>query len=291
MANIQLLLVVILWGASFVVAKIVLEYFTPVETLTARLVLAIIVLEIISSAKKIRFEFNRSDLPVLLFASIVLSLHFFIQITGLNITSATNTGWLIATAPIFIAAASYLFLNEKLRLLQILGILVATVGVVLLVSKGRPCQMDWLKSVGDWLILISGVTWTIYTIATRNVSRRMNPVTMLMLLLALPTIGFSVYVLATSDLTKFIAIPPKILIAILTYGILTMGIGHWLWLEGLSKKGAAKAGAFIYLEPIVTTVTALVLLGEKLTILSYIGGLLIIGGVVLVERRLKIARQ
>ena len=291
MADIKLLLVVILWGASFVLAKMVLEYFTPVETLAARLVLAIIVLETITSAKKIRIEYNRSDLPVLLLASFVLSVHFFIQITGLNYTSATNTGWLIATAPIFIAAASYLFLKEKLRLLQILGIMVATVGVVLLVSKGRPGQLDWLKSVGDWLILISGITWTIYTIVTRNVSRHMNPVSMILFLLILPTIGFSAYVLATSDLAKFMTIPPKILIAILTYGILTMGVGHWLWLEGLSQKGATKAGAFIYLEPIVTTLTALVLIGEKLTLLSYIGGFLIIGGVVLVEQRLKLSRQ
>ena len=84
MADIKLLLVVILWGASFVLAKIVLEYFTPVETLAARLVLAIIVLEIITSAKKIRIEYRRLDLPVLLLASFVLSVHFFIQITGLN---------------------------------------------------------------------------------------------------------------------------------------------------------------------------------------------------------------
>ena len=93
MANVQLMMVVILWGASFVLAKIVLEYLTPVETLAARLILAVIVLKIIISAKRIRLKINRDDVAVLLFASIILSLHFFIQITGLNYTSATNTGF------------------------------------------------------------------------------------------------------------------------------------------------------------------------------------------------------
>ena len=291
MANVQLMMVVILWGASFVLAKIVLEYLTPVETLAARLILAVIVLKIIISAKRIRLKINRDDVAVLLFASIILSLHFFIQITGLNYTSATNTGWLIAVAPVFIAIASYLFLKEKLRSLQIVGILIATVGVILLVSKGHPGRLDWLKSSGDWLILVSGITWTIYTIATRNITRRINPVNMIFVLLLIPTFGFCIYVLFTMDLHKFLTMPPKVLAAILAYGILSMGVAHWLWLEGLSKKGAAKAGAFIYLEPIVTTITAIILINEKLTALSYFGGLLIIGGVYLVQSKMKSAQQ
>ncbi len=193
MANFQLMMVVILWGASFVLTKIALEYLTPAETLTWRLVLAVIVLAIIASMKKVRLKIPRSDWPVLLFAAAVLSLHFLIQINGINHTSATNTGWLIATAPIFIAVASYFILNEQLRVLQLGGILIAAIGVVLLVSKGRPGQLDWLKSTGDWMILASCVTWTVYTISTRNIARRLDPLNMILALLVLPAIGFSTY--------------------------------------------------------------------------------------------------
>lgn len=285
MANVQLLIVVLLWGTSFVLAKILLNFLNPAEILAGRLIMALIVLRTIMHHKNIKSNINRKDRPFILLASFILSLHFLLQITGLNFTSATNTGWLIVVAPVFIAIASYLFLKEKLKFVQIGGIVIATIGVILLISEGKLNSLDWISSIGDWMILVSGITWTVYTLSTRNLSRRMEPLGLIYKILFLPTIGFIIYVVLTSSVSKFLSLPLQPIIAFLIYGFLSMGIAHWLWLEGVSKKGAARAGTFIYLEPLVTTIAAIFLLNERLDLWGYLGGLVIVLGVYLVEKK------
>ncbi|UCD17049.1 MAG: DMT family transporter, partial [Candidatus Zixiibacteriota bacterium] len=133
MANLILLTVVVLWGVSFVGTKMALAYLTPVEVVTIRILLALPVLRIVLALKKGKIVFTGSDYKILLTASLILGVHFLIQAVGLNYTTATNTSWLIATIPVFIAGTSYIFLRERLTFRKIGGIAIAAAGVVLLV--------------------------------------------------------------------------------------------------------------------------------------------------------------
>jgi drug/metabolite transporter (DMT)-like permease len=243
------------------------------------------VLYLILRLKKIRVTARRSDIIVIVPASIILGGHFIIQALGLVYTTATNTAWLIATTPVFIAAASYFFLKEKLTPVKIVGVIVATIGVILLVSGGRLNSLDWLTSVGDWIILSSCITWTIYTTITRNISRRLKPLPLLFLLLILPTILLPLYVVSTTSLSKFAQLPLSIFGVLIFLGVFTLALAHWLWLEGLSRKGTANVGVYLYFEPVVTTLVAIPILGENLTIFAVFGAILILTGVYLVERR------
>jgi len=285
MVNVMLLTVVILWGVSFVGTKMALAYLTPTEIIAVRVVLGLLSLRFILALKRTRPRFERADLWVLLFSSIILGLHFWIQAVGLDYTTATNTGWLIATIPVFIAGASVLFLREKITSRRAAGIAMAAFGVILLVSKGRLDRLDWLQSYGDWLILVSCVTWTVYTIATRNISRRCNPLVLTYLLLIPPTLFLILSVLLTSSPAAFIRLPISIILVLVFLGVFCLGMAHWLWVEGLARKGATDAGVFIYLEPLVTTAVAVPVLNEQLTFFTIVGGVLIIGGVYIVERR------
>ncbi len=283
--SIVLLIAVTLWGASFIGTKMALEYLTPIEIVAIRLLMGTPFLYLIMKFKRIKLKFRQTDLYIIIPASIILGGHFIIQALGLIYTSATNTAWLIATIPIFIAMAAYLIYKEKLTYQKIAGIVIATVGVIFLVSKGNLSDLNWLKSIGDWIILLSCLSWTIYTIITRNISRRMNPLGLLFCLLLLPTIFLPVYVVWSTPLSKFEHLPLSILAVLLFLGIFTLALAHWLWLEGLARKGTANVGVYLYFEPIVTTLAAIPLLGEKLAVFSILGAFLIIGGVYLVERR------
>jgi len=284
MTNILLFLAVTFWGLSFIGTKMALEYLSPTEIIAVRLLLGTPILAGVLRAKNLRFGFRKSDIAALIVASIVLGVHFVIQALGLIYTTATNTAWLIATIPVFIAAASYIFLKEKLNTRKITGIVIATAGVILLVSRGDPGNLDWLKSAGDWIILSSCITWTVYTIITRNMTRIYNPLTVSTALLLIPAAGLIILTLITTPLSKFYNLPPNIIIVLLILGIFCLGLAHWFWLEGLSKKGAAETGVFLYFEPIVTTVAAIPLLGEKLSVPAIIGAVLILSGVYLVEK-------
>jgi drug/metabolite transporter (DMT)-like permease len=285
MINLLLVIAVTLWGLSFIGTKMALEYLTPVEIIAVRLLLGTPVLYAVIRLKGIEIQFRKADYIVIVPASIILGGHFVIQALGLIYTTATNTAWLIATIPIFIAVMSRIFLKERLTRQKILGIALATLGVILLVSRGRWADLDWLNSVGDWIILSSCITWSVYTIITRNITRSHSPLTLIFSILLLPAVLLPLYTVISTPITKFAELPPSIVGILIFLGVFCLGIAHWLWLEGLSKKGATEVGVFLYFEPVVTTLAAIPILGEGMTVFALSGAVLILAGVYMVERR------
>jgi len=284
LARALMLLTVTLWGWSFVATKICLGYMTPLEVIGLRYVLGLPALLGIILAKRVRFYLAPKDLGLVFLASIVITAHFLIQITGIKYTTATNTGWLIAVTPLALAALSLVFLKERITRNAVVGIVVATGGIVLLVSRGHLRELTWLRSTGDWLVLGSAHTWAIYTVLTRNVARRYNP-----LLVSFAVLGFSSVVIVgsmafTSDWDKFAHLPLEPIIAILFLGIACLALAFWFWQEGVVRLGAARAGFFLYLEPLATTALAVPYLHEPFGFFPAVGGLMVLAGVYLTEK-------
>ena len=285
LARFLLLFTVVIWGWTFVATKIMLQYVTPTELLGLRMLIGLPILFVVILAKKVKFNFSGREHMNLLLGSAIITLHFLIQFTGLKYTSATNTGWLIAVTPLIMAVLSFLFLKERIGINEFIGIGLATVGVILLISKGHLGRIGWLESVGDWLVLGSAFTWAFYTVATRDLSRSKNPVAVtfgIMLPTGIVIIG---YLLFAADWHKFLDLPMKAILALIYLGVFGTALGHWFWQEGVAKIGAARAGIFLYLEPVATTTLAVPYLGEEFGIATAVGGLLVLAGVYWAQRK------
>jgi drug/metabolite transporter (DMT)-like permease len=68
-------------------------------------------------------------------------------------------------------------------------------------------------------------------------------------------------------------------------GLISLAIAHWFWQEGVARVGAARAGLFLYLEPLATTALAVPLLHEQFGAFAVIGGIMVLGGVYWSQRR------
>lgn len=279
-----LLVTVVVWGSTFVATKICLQYLSPAEIFGLRLLLAIPVLAGMIVTQKIKLMFSSAEWRTLLLGSGVLTLHFLIQIVGLQYTTATNTGWIIAVTPLVIAVLSYFFLHESIRSADVVGILIATSGILLLMSKGEFTTFTWLSSTGDWLILATAHTWAIYTVVGRNVSRSHNPIAVTFGFMLPAAIVMAVYMAFTSDWGKIVHLPLEPLIAIVFLGVVAMAMANWWWQKSIAAIGAAKAGVFLYLEPLATTALAVPLLHESFGVFTALGGLLVLGGVYISQR-------
>lgn len=288
LARFYLISCVIFWGWSFVATKICLNYMTPVELIGLRFLTGVPVLYAIVKAKGIRFDFTPRAKRSIALGSLILTVHFLIQITGLKYTSATNTGWIISVSPLVMAVLAFLFLKEKIGRNTIIGIAVATIGILLLVSRGKPGNLDWLSSVGDWLVLGSAHTWALYTVAVRDVTRSQNPLAVTFWVMMPSGVVVLGYMLFTSDWSAFLHLPADGLLAILYLGIPALALAHWFWQEGLAEVGAAKAGIYLYLEPLATTALAIPMLNEEFGVFAALGGLMVLAGVYLAERRKRI---
>lgn len=283
--RVVLFLCVVIWGWTFVFTKIALGYLSPEELLGLRLLTGLPVQLAVILAKRLKVDFTARQYRHILLGGAIITVHFLIQITGIKYTSATNTGWLIAVSPLVLAVLSYLFLKEKIGGRLSLGIVLASLGVLLLISKGHFTEFSWLKSIGDWLVLGSAFTWAIYTVVTRDLSRRGNPLVVTFAILLPATVLMTAYMIPTSDWSYFLHLPARAVWSVLFLGVLGMGVAHWFWQEGVARLGAAKAGVFLYIEPLATTALAVPYLHEKFGLFSALGGILVLGGVYVAQGR------
>ncbi|MCL6495247.1 MAG: DMT family transporter [Ignavibacterium sp.] len=278
------MLAVIFWGASFIATKFLLEEISPESIISLRLILAIALLTAVALFTKADFRINlRNHLQILLLAAVAV-FHLWIQITGLKYTTAANTGWIIGTAPIFIALLGFIFLKEKLNLIKITGIAIAFIGLILLVGKGNPMNINLVKNIGDLLVLFSSFTWGVYSIINKKISLNYSPlmtILYLFILMALIIIPFNINQKVIDSVIHLSTVGWT---SILFLGLLCSGVSYVIWAYSLREMESAKVGAYLYLEPFVTVLSAWLFLKEEITLLMLFSGLLIILGVYVVNK-------
>jgi drug/metabolite transporter (DMT)-like permease len=206
--------------------------------------------------------------------------HFVLQLTGLRQTTAINTGWIIAFTPLTLAVLSWIVLRERIGR----GIAIATLGIVLLVSRGDPAELGWMRNVGDWMILVSTFTWALYTVTTRNVVTRRDPLVVTAGISLAAAICIVVPFISGFDGERILSLSGRGLASLLYLAVAGSVLGQWFWQAGVAKLGAARAGLYLYLEPIATLMLAVPMLGEPFGLWVGIGGALVLAGVYLGQR-------
>jgi drug/metabolite transporter (DMT)-like permease len=274
-----LLTAVIIWGWTFVATKILVAEIGPLEIFALRLALGLPFLGGVLLVKRVPLRFAREDIPALLAGGAVFTLHFLIQIAGLVTATAINTSWIISVSPLALAVLSFLFLRERIGWRGAIGIAIATLGIVLLVSNGSPANLGWLRSTGDWLVLTSAHTWAIYTVVTRNLAARRNPLAVTFGILLIAAAFTAVLFAVTGDSVDLTALSSRGMAALLYLAIPGLALGQWFWQEGVSRLGATRAGIYLYLEPLATLMLAVPLLGEPFGVFTALGGGLVLAGV------------
>ena len=212
-ARVFLVVAVVIWGWTFIATKVCLRYLSPAELLSLRFQIALPVLLAMILARGTRLSLRR-DAGRTLLGSALITLHFLVQITGLRYTSATHTSWIIAVTPLVIALLARTLLGERIGWATASGMGVATLGILLLVSGGRPSALTAPSSVGDWLVLASAHTWALYTIATRDLARRQDSLAVTFLIL-LPATVVSVPAMAVEfDWSRLARLPLEAVITL-----------------------------------------------------------------------------
>ncbi len=282
-ARILLLAAVAVWGSTFVASRICLAYLDPLDLVGLRFAIGVPLLAAWLVVRRPSLDFGGRDLPRLALAASIITVHFLLQAVALQYTTASRTSWIIAVAPLIIAFLAARWLGEAGSRRLWGGIALATIGLVLLITDGDLGALDGIRSLGDGLVLLSAFTWAFYTLATRDLSRSRDPLLVTALVtLPLSLLGFGL-ALDPSRLALWSALPGRTLIALGFLG-LAGTLAQWFWQIGIARIGAARAGVFLYIEPIVTLALAIPLLGETLGLVALVGGILVLVGVGWAER-------
>ena len=279
-----ILLAVVFWGTSFVATKTVLLEIKPVTVIILRLILASILLTIIALSTKRSFSVNLKSHGWIFILALIATFHLWIQVTGLQYTTASNTGWIIGTAPIFMAILGLIFYKEKVTFLQLTGILIAMFGLLLLIGKGNILNIDLIENKGDLLVLGSAFTWGVYSMVNKKISLTYSPLMTILYLFLMMAIIIIPFNLNSETFNSVINLSFTGWISILFLGLFCSGIAYVIWAQALRDMESAKVGAFLYFEPFVTVLAAWALLSESITLIMILSGLLITFGVFIVNK-------
>lgn len=289
LAYLEAIFAVVIWGGTFIATKIALQEVSPATIVWVRFAIGVVILGAAMLARKQFAIPEGSDLAYLaLLGFLGVTFHQWLQATGLQTAQATTTAWIVATTPVFIALLGWLVLKEKFGPLRILGIALAAFGVLLIVSKGGLASLasGRFGTPGDFLIFISAVNWAVYTILARRELGRHPAARMIFFVMLFGWLFTTVWIFGFGPgLSELPRISVQGWAAILMLGIFGSGLAYIAYNDALQALPASQLGVFLNIEPLVTTLLAAVMIGEAITLLTLVGGAVIILGVWLVNRK------
>jgi drug/metabolite transporter (DMT)-like permease len=284
----EALFAVVVWGGSFIATKIAVGQISPTALVWLRFAMGIpLILFAVVLRKQFAFPKGNEWWYFALLGFLGISFHQWLQSNGLQTAQATTTAWIVATSPAFIAILGWMVLKEKLSLLQSSGIVLAMVGVLAVVSKGNlsAIAVGQFGTYGDFLILISAVNWAVFSILSRRGLKTHPSTRMTFWVMALGWMFTSVTFIAGRNYTEFTQLDSRGWMAIIYLGIFTTGLAYIAWFDALSQLSAAQTGAFLFIEPLTSVVVAAIILSEQITLVSVLGGVVILFGIWMVNRQ------
>ena len=280
---------VVIWGGTFIATKIALQEASPATIVWLRFAMGVVIL---GAAVLLRRQFalpERGDIAYLaLLGFIGVTFHQWLQATGLQTAQATTTAWIVASTPVFIAILGWLVLHERFGPARVAGIVLAALGVLIVVSKGRFGALASGKegTIGDFLIFISAINWAVYTVLSRRELGRHPAARMMFYVMLFGWLFTTVWIFGFGPGVRELAgLSSRAWIAILMLGIFGSGLAYIAYYDALQALPASQLGAFLNIEPLVTTMLAAAMIGEAITGITLLGGAAILLGVYLVNRR------
>lgn len=253
-----------------------------------RVAVSTILFWIVYLGKPVKTRIDRADFPRLIICALTgIAINQMLFLKGLSLTYSIHAVLLILSAPIFITVFAAVFLKERLTAIQLVGLGLGVCGAVILISMGKNSGAGDNVLLGDTLILINALSYTIYFIMVKPLMLKYNPVQVTRMIF---TIGF--FGVLPFGWNEFTAINWTVF-GWAEYGCLGLVVvggtflAYLLNLYGIKILGASITGAYIYLQPIFAAIIAMIFLNESLGWYKVVAGILIFTGVYLSNKKLK----
>ena len=274
----QLILLGAIWGASFPFMLIAVRDFTPLALIEVRVAVGAVFLTTLLALKGELARLRGRAKPFLILGAINSAIPFSLFAFAAKYQTAGLSSVLNSTAPLFGAVVAFVWLGERLRLAQTIGLVIGFCGVIILAMSKN--SLD-----GKLIAIVAGLLAALlYGIAAHYSKRNLKGCPPLAVASG-SLIGASVLLLpampwALSDH------PPsaKAWACAVTLGILCTGIAYMLYFRMIEHYGAARSMTVAYLIPIFGVIWGFIFLSEPLTVGMLVGGSIVLAGTILVTR-------
>ena len=284
---------VIFWAFAFPLIKIGLEEgLSPINLTISRLFIGCIIFLIFFVSYKKNFsKLQKNDIiPIFLLGFFGIIIYHLSLNYGELYVSPSVASLIIATIPIFIVILAAIFLKEKTTPKILFGIIISLCGVVIISIAGTPnasFEIKYLSAAAA--VLVASIVGAIYTIAGKKLLERYSPLSLTVYAFLLGIIGLIPFI-RLSLFEELMNLSITGWIAVIFLGIFPTFIAYIFWFVTLEVKTASELSVYVYLIPVVSTVISHFLIDEKITIFFFFGGILVIAGLFIVNKKYKVRK-
>ena len=265
-----------IWGGMYVVSDVTLMVIPPFTLLTLRIILALLILYPLDRARAHSAPAIRTKATMIGVGAIGLGISLGAQFVGTDLSTAMNGALVTSASPAFVVLFALVLLREKLTILRLLSIVLASAGVLTILN---PAAGDFGTDtfVGDIFLAMSALTWGLYSVLVRRVT--MNH--------SVPTLTVTVYALLGGLLLSIPAsalelsqrqigeITASVVFGVLYLGLASTAFALLLWNRAFALVPASLASLFFFAQPLTGAILATLLLSQEMTLALWLGGALI----------------
>jgi drug/metabolite transporter (DMT)-like permease len=276
---IQIILANVFWGFSFVWTDIALKAnIGPITLVMARMIVATILLgtwaKYTGNLQKLKIKHLKYFLGLALCEPF---LYFLCETYGQTMVSPTVTSVIVSTIPLFMPLVGFLILKERINLATIIGIIVSMIGVLAVVFSGNSSLSGQLA--GAILVFGAVVAALGYSVFVQYIINRYNATTLVFYQNFIGLIYFipCFFVIDFSRLGDM-QFTFNALAAIIQLSVFASVIAFIFFSRSVKVLGVTKTGVFCYVIPVLTALFAFFMVGERLSVIQWLGMIIVILG-------------
>lgn len=291
-ANIFFMITTIFWGLNYHWGAAMVDEASSFEGAFWRYLVAVLVLVIATSKHLPTMNTIKQNWKgILLLGAFALPMFNFFFFKGMRETTPVNAALIVGLNPAITLILSTVILGTKICIKKVFGVLIALLGVLYLLFEGNIEALLTLEfKSGDAMIMIASMFFALHHVWVKKYSNPSITNSQLTFLVGFICLIFFALMLGgqmiwTKDLslfTKVSSYSPRFWINTISMGVLGTGIAYWFWYSGIQLAGAAKAAVFVNIVPL-SAAMAYVVLGSVLEPYHVISGVIILGGILIME--------
>jgi drug/metabolite transporter (DMT)-like permease len=276
---------VFFWGASFPITKLALASLGPMGIAFLRWTISALALAgwlAVRRALPTAAALARNEAPTLIWMALTgITLFYALENLSLRYTSATNAGILANFTSIFMAILGTFWLHERLGPREWGAMAVAFLGAMLISQGSGHISLNGPGLAGDLMMVVACIFSALYSLGGKRLVAR-YPADIVTTLVAALGALFLLPLALWEGFT--LALSPAVWLALLMLGLGSGALANLWWLHILSIMKAARAGMILFLVPVSSTVLAVTVLHEPISLGMLAGGVLVLGSVAFMER-------
>ena len=284
-AHLAMLTVALLYGANYSVAKIVMddEWIQPNGFILLRILTAGLMLFVVHKLF-IKEKVEKKDFGRLIICGIFgagINMMFFFM--GLKATTPINASLIMTMTPILVLLVSAFVIKERITAKKLLGIVLGGIGTVILIIYGK--KFAYTTAIGDLYVLINAISYGIYIVLVKKLMQKYHPITVIMWVLFFGSLLVAPFGGREMLTANYAAFPPVVWASVIFVVIGATFFTYTLNATALRTVNPSVVGIYIYLQPFIATLIALMFGKDFLTPEKVLAGILIFIGVFLVSRK------